>query len=204
MLRSVPPPHLEWSRPMFRPMFRPILLAALAVLLVACGTGAGSAGVDADPTAVTLEPLPDATDDSDGMPAPTIPTDPDPGPPDADTSACRLLDRSAAELAVGGALEEQVSSPGICKLILPGTPGSLVLELTLGEGANVYDRELELLGADADVAGLGDRAFRSGNIVAWQQGDTYLALTILPSPMQRVATEVFVSIGGGVAAGLEP
>jgi hypothetical protein len=183
-----------------------VMLAALLVVVAACGSGPGPAGGgDAAPTAVTLDPPPDEGESP--VPPdtePTIPTDPDPGEAGADAGACLLLDRDAAEAAVGGALDEQVSSPRVCKLVLPGTPGSLVLEMTLGDGGAVYDRELDLLGSDEDVAGLGDRAFRSGNIVAWQQGDAYVALTILPSPMRMVATEVFVELGRAVEAGLNP
>jgi hypothetical protein len=182
-----------------------VILAA-AFLVAACGAGGGSPAepvTPAEPTAVTLDPPTDSPEPTEAVATePSLPLES--AEPGLVAGACDLLDRAAAEAVVGGALEVQVDRPEICKLVLAGTPGSLVLEITLGNGADTYDHELALLGLDQEVAGLGERAFRSGNILAWELGDAYLALTVIPGSLRRVSTDELLSLAEPVVAGLTP
>jgi hypothetical protein len=184
-----------------------VLLSA-AFLVAACGAGGGPATgpvTTAEPTAVTLDPPTDAPEPTEPLAGePSLPLETAEPGTGSEAGACDLLDRAVAEAVVGGALEVQVDRPDICKLVLTGTPGSLVLEVTLGNGADTYEHELALLGMDQEVAGLGERAFRSGNILAWELGDAYLALTVIPGSLRRVSTDELLSLAEPVVAGLTP
>lgn len=73
-------------------------------------------------------------------------------------------------------LEVSVDSELLCRLAGADST-SFVVERVLEGGADQYDQQVNLLGVDEELSGLGDRAFRSGYIYGVQLGEQYVAIT---------------------------
>ncbi len=94
---------------------------------------------------------------------------------------CALATRERAATALKSPVAEGVRSGNACKWKAETGPGSVTIEITPTKGAEVYDHELGLLGSDATLSGIGDRAFRSGMIIGVHKDERYIAIGVAPN-----------------------
>lgn len=176
---------------MNRRQFRVLgLVAALGGL--GCDGGGGSAKAPAKTetkaaetkAAETKAPETKAPSEAKATEAKAAPADEGPDP-------CALVTRDRAATALKSPVAEGARSGRVCKWLAEDGPGSVVVEITPKKGSEVYDHELGLLGSDATLSGIGDRAFRSGMIIGVHAGERYVSIAVAPNighpPMAKPA-----------------
>jgi len=176
---------------------RPVVLASvLLVLGLACDRG-GSTDAKTSPETKTTETKTTETKMTETKTAETKTGDTkaadtkaaEPAP--SGTDYCALFTRERAAQALKSPVQAGERLGKGCKWKAETGPGSVTIEVTETGGASVYDHELQLLGSDATLAGIGDRAFRSGMIVGVHKGERYIAIGVAPNigsgPMARFA-----------------
>lgn len=111
--------------------------------------------------------------------------DADAGEVDAgDVDACAALDGVDLDALLGqpsGApVDESTGMGGACSFApAGGGSGGGSLAVTTSRSAENYDNQADLLGVDAEVEGLGDRAFHTGPYLFVLDGDRLVRLQVL-------------------------
>jgi hypothetical protein len=180
------------------------LLAAIACVAALAGCGGGDDGDDGAP--VTTTDAPQVTDPD----STTVPDDDDEGEGDDDGATgelCALVEGVDADAVLNEPAGEPVEAGAFCRIEAADAESTGFLAVSLRD-AGAYDQQLDLLGSDREVAGLGDEAFQSGGFLVIRSGDVTVLVQTVRHPLndgfgdftdadfELLAAQVLANAGG--------
>lgn len=160
-----------------------VFVALLAAALVGCGDDDESSDSTVpseavDTTGVEPDTSPDIVEDED------VEDEVEDEPVD-EMDACLYAEGIDAEAILGEPVGEPESSGDVCSIAATDSSSTAELNIAvrLGAGAEAYQQQKDLLGADAEIPDLGDEAFNSGTWIHVLAGEDYLYVQGIPNPL---------------------
>jgi hypothetical protein len=166
------------------------VVALGAVALVGCGddddesadtTGAPTSS--SDTTTAPVDTSPDIAEDED--PDDSMGTD--------EGDPCVYTEGIDAEAILGEPVADPESSGDVCTFAAADSSSTAELNIAvrIGAGAEAYQQQRDLLGADAEIPDLGDEAFNSGTWIHVLAGEGYIYVQGIPNPVGDTRLNIF-------------